>query len=297
LSYASDIYLTRYGGIGDLCLLLSACKVIADTGMRVTINTDAKYHDLVRACPNVNDVVFRPGIGVNLNGAMFGVCGVHQTDAYLNYLYNNKFIEKPISIPELQLNYTRDEQNWCELDAEYIVLHPVKGDPNRTMDQDTWQAIANDFLNAGFSVVTIGRNRYELKNCKNITTVSLFDAIDVIANAKVLVSSDTGPIQLAGATETPIIGIYSVVKPEHRLPYRHDEMGWNCVGVTPSCRYYPCYSQIADEKYWECIVDKSASNVNKIFQEWCLNPNQYGCMKKINPQLITAAFSRLMENK
>ena len=49
-----------------------------------------------------------------------------------------------------------------------------------------------------------------------------------------LISPDSGPIQLAAATDIGIVGIYSVIAGANRLPYRHGAAMWRAVAVEPA---------------------------------------------------------------
>lgn len=70
---------------------------------------------------------------------------------------------------------------------------------------------------------------------------SLIDLIKLMDNAVAVIGIDNGLLHLAAMTDVTIIGGYTTVKPEHRLPYRHSVMGWNYKTVVPEeslgCRF------------------------------------------------------------
>jgi ADP-heptose:LPS heptosyltransferase len=68
-------------------------------------------------------------------------------------------------------------------------------------------------------------------NLVNKTT--LLEAGKIIAESKAIVGLDNGLLHLAGCSDVPIIAGFSSVLPEHRLPYRHNQLGWNCYTVLP----------------------------------------------------------------
>lgn len=72
-----------------------------------------------------------------------------------------------------------------------------------------------------------------------IDKTSLLQAVDIIAKAKALVGVDNGLMHVAGLTEVPIIGGFTTVCPEIRIPIRHNQLGWNCYPVVPdiSCKF------------------------------------------------------------
>jgi ADP-heptose:LPS heptosyltransferase len=55
----------------------------------------------------------------------------------------------------------------------------------------------------------------------------------IIAGAKTIVGVDNGLLHVAGCTNIPIVGGYTSVDPEHRMPYRNNIMGWNYYPVVP----------------------------------------------------------------
>lgn len=74
-----------------------------------------------------------------------------------------------------------------------------------------------------------------------IDKTTLFEATKVLANAKAVIGLDNGILHLAGATDVPIIGGYTTVNPEHRMPYRNGELGYKYHPVVPptslACRF------------------------------------------------------------
>lgn len=56
---------------------------------------------------------------------------------------------------------------------------------------------------------------------------SLCEAQVLISKAKAIVGLDCGMLHVAGTTEIPIVGGFTTVKPMHRMPVRHNEVGWN----------------------------------------------------------------------
>lgn len=84
-----------------------------------------------------------------------------------------------------------------------------------------------------------------------IDKTSLLEAGKIISNAKCLIGMDNGLMHLAGCTDIPIVGGFTTVEPKFRMPYRHDELGWNFYPVVPDvslkCRF--CQSN------WEFVYD------------------------------------------
>lgn len=74
-----------------------------------------------------------------------------------------------------------------------------------------------------------------------VNKTSLLEAGKIIAQSKTIVGVDNGLLHLAGTTEVPIVGGFTTVRPEHRMPYRNNELGWNFYPVVPpeslACRF------------------------------------------------------------
>lgn len=69
-------------------------------------------------------------------------------------------------------------------------------------------------------------------NLVNQTT--LLQAAGIISDAKAVVGVDNGLMQLAGCTQTAIVGGFTTVAPRIRWPIRHSQLGWNCFEVVPT---------------------------------------------------------------
>lgn len=90
------------------------------------------------------------------------------------------------------------------------------------------------------------------KGINLIDNTSLLEAHGIMSKAKAVVGLDNGLLHLAALTETPIVYGFTTVASEHRLPYRHNELGWNCFVVEPpkevKCRGCQSNWNFADEK-------------------------------------------------
>jgi hypothetical protein len=113
----------------------------------------------------------------------------------------------------------------------------------------------------------------------------------------VLVSADSGPVQLAGATDIGIVGLYSVVAGSCRLPFRHGTASWQAEAVKPSCAFHPCYQLMNDPKviapFMQKLQEKSLT-VQRLFSHWCPDGESFACMKQqITVPMVIDAIGRL----
>jgi ADP-heptose:LPS heptosyltransferase len=74
-----------------------------------------------------------------------------------------------------------------------------------------------------------------------IDKTSLVESAKIIAGAKTIVGLDNGLLHVAGCTDVPIVGGFTTVNPNHRMPYRRGVLGWNYYPVVPpdtlKCRF------------------------------------------------------------
>lgn len=82
-----------------------------------------------------------------------------------------------------------------------------------------------------------------------IEKTTLVEVAKICAQAQVVIGLDNGILHIAATSDVPIVGGFTSVSPFHRLPYRHNEMGWNFYTVVPpdslKCRF--CQSNMVFE--------------------------------------------------
>ncbi|MBK8741330.1 MAG: hypothetical protein IPM02_18235 [Betaproteobacteria bacterium] len=118
-----------------------------------------------------------------------------------------------------------------------VLLHPGGGDPNRTWPQKRWVELAQVLIAEGDQVVRIGAGspgdgRWVLDLpvpdiLDAAQRLSLLATVALMRQADLLVSTDSGPVQLAAASDFSIVGLYSVVPGRNRLPFRHGQPMWH----------------------------------------------------------------------
>lgn len=118
------------------------------------------------------------------------------------------------------------------------------------------------------------------KGLNLINKTSLLDLIWLFDKGKSIIGLDNGLLHLACMTDLHVIGAYTSVHPDHRLPYRYNEKGWNYDIVLPDedlgcafcqsnwcydvkqnftkCFYedYKCCDQITADKFINILKDK-----------------------------------------
>jgi len=329
---ATAYCLIRSDGMGDMLLALGAAKALKRLrGALIFLGTNQQHVSLARACPHVDEIFTNndefqaiveryPHAALTvaqLDRASFGIAPRHQTDAYLDELgVSAPPAEKNI---ELRADAAAAAQvaQWLGTQAPLapgrarILLHASAGDPNRTWPQDHWQALAARLIKDGHQVIAIShRSKVANRGVQSLEAAGLlrsdesWDALGRLAlmrQSDLLISPDSGPIQLAAATDIGIVGIYSVIAGANRLPYRHGVAAWRAVAVEPECRQAPCYEKINDPqvvaRYTREVMGGS-NDAPRLFAEFCLVPDRYRCMRQENSveRVYAACINLLAES-
>ncbi len=156
--------------------------------------------------------------------------------------------------------------------GNYICLHTTSNWKNRTWSQENWQKLSDDLCELGFNVVIIGKDYEEInfdksicyKKCFiplggekiiNITNdgSSINDLWHIINNAKALVTLDSGPLHLAGTTDTWIFQIGSSRHPEFNTPYRKGSQKYKHIFIGGECSLFCASNLKYSVREWNSI--------------------------------------------
>ena len=329
LAPATAFCLIRSDGMGDMLLALGAAKALKRLrGTLIFFGTNKQHVPLARACPHVDEVFTNndefqaivaryPDVQLTVaqfDRASFGIAPRHQTDAYLDELgVSASPDEKNIELSADEAS-TAQVAHWLNAQPRLapgrarILLHASAGDPNRTWSQDHWQALAAHLIRDGHQVIAIShRSKVANRGVQSLETGGLlrsdesWDGLGRLAlmrQSHLLISPDSGPIQLAAATDIGIVGIYSVIAGANRLPYRHGVAAWHAVAVEPECAQAPCYEKINDPHVVERYTRENMGGSNdapRLFAEFCLVPERYRCMRQENSvERVYAACAKML---
>ena len=325
-------YLTRTGGLGDVLMALAAAKALKlATGAPVRLVTAPAYRDLARACPHLDQVLTTAGEAQaaledvrrsaaagrvrNLDAAAFGSAPRHQVDAYLDaFGFSAPAEHKDVQLELPEPVRARAAARVAGLPplgrGRRILLHPATGDPNRTWPLAHWDALAEALLAAGHQVVRVGQSRtgdgrgiHALTDPRVLQAVDLPGALDFIAlcrSADLLVSTDSGPIQLAAATDLAIVGLYTVVPGRNRLPFRHGVPAWRATAVEASCACFPCYQYLNDPVIMAPFLAafrEGTLTAPRLFAEWCVVEDPFVCLREeiLPDRVLRACLERIQD--
>lgn len=253
------------GGVGDNIARMSAMKYIQTHYSHVTPYLYVPDYFLQLGRNLIPDMIIRPFSKGNkkFNATWPGrQTAIRQHDTLATHLVDHGFhvlSDRQVDIEHknyLKLNLERINIDKFKLPKEYIVITTGFTAPIREFKPEKVNAIVKYLNEKQMVVVFLGSYQtkvgYNVENIKGnfneeidyskgidlINKTSLLEAGKIIARSKGIVGVDNGLLHLAGCTEVPIIAGFTSVEPKYRLPYRHNQLGWNCYVVVPpeSCK-------------------------------------------------------------
>lgn len=149
------------------------------------------------------------------------------------------------------------------LPDKYLVLHVTENWPNRTWDYENWYSLIEWLREQNVFTVIIGKGYTEKlhksynvdaleKTCPSFDNLYGLDLTDqgtisdmwhVLNNATALVTMDSGPLHLAGTTDTHIVQLGSAIHPLLRAPFRNGQQMYKYTFIGGSCNLF-CNSNL-----------------------------------------------------
>lgn len=150
-----------------------------------------------------------------------------------------------------------------QLPNEYVVLHITENWPNRTWAYENWYALIQWLAENNIFTVLIGQGYTEKlhtslgknvleKACPffdNLYGIDLSeqgtisDMWHVMNKAVAIITMDSGPLHLAGTTDSYIIQLGSAIHPSLRAPFRNGDQSYKYSFVGGSCNLF-CNSNL-----------------------------------------------------
>ena len=138
--------------------------------------------------------------------------------------------------PRQELFLPRSRRLFADRGRPYVAVHAAQaGWRSRTLPAATWVEVVRLLRAAGTWPILIGSQRDALPEAK----ATCFHAHDILAQAHLIssvdcfVESDSALLHVAGATDTPIVGVFTCAAPRFRLPWRGGVLGKDCIAVVP----------------------------------------------------------------
>lgn len=167
-----------------------------------------------------------------------------------------------------------DEHKLSE--KNYIVVHPGSKGSARDLKPDKFREIVRKLTDEGFKVVVTGsKDEKELVKyvCDGIENAFDFSGLfnlkelsALIKFASIFISNSTGPIHIASAVGTPVVGFYPPIKvmsPRRWGPYTNDKIIFvpdvpfeckKCIGE--KCGFYDCMDLIDIDEVVKSVKEK-----------------------------------------
>jgi ADP-heptose:LPS heptosyltransferase len=177
----------------------------------------------------------------------------------------------------IKLNFKKINTHKFNLPEKYIVLTPSFTAPARALLPEVANEIIDYIIKIGYTPVFLGKAESKVDPKRTLKgeeiegieyekgldlrdKTTLLEAAKVMSRAAVVVGLDNGLLHLAACSEVPIVMAFTNVEPRHRMPYRHDKLGWNVYPIVPDedvkCRF--CQSQFKfafDQNFAFCYYE------------------------------------------
>lgn len=260
-------FLLDRGGLGDLIARLPAIKYVLEHHPQLKINLYVHqygvelckkllpYENLVIASIDDANIIYNDKLpGRSPDRGNVGNLSMHMThhafmtlahreveDKYKNYLKLEPIDITHLNIPDkavvITTGFTSNTREW---DAQSV---------NETVDYLLARGYTPVFLGKSYThaykndgIVGNFKADYDKAGTINlIDKTNLFEAHAIMHKSGMVLGLDNGLLHLAALSEeTKLIYGFTTVLPEHRLPYRKDEMGYKCFVVAPTKEELRC---------------------------------------------------------
>jgi len=191
---------------------------------------------------------------------------LHQVEVFFELAKKFAGIEEDLKITaeDLSLPISASDTAWAgqklHANSQWIAINPRASTQEKTWPIERYITLIND-LHKHYPdksiVLTGGPSAEEVEfgaqieqgteaTCLNlIGKTTLTQLAAVFKQASLVISPDTGPLHLANAVATPVVGLYAVTRPEYIGPYHQSQ---NCLNAYPQ----------AAEKYMHKPADQLA---------------------------------------
>jgi len=213
-------------------------------------------------------------------------CTKHEAEYNLSLL--ESFLPGKIIQPRYEFKQWLPEPWWGEFKKElkstdYVIVHSGGGVSAPNLNEKQYRLIISLLLEKTDCVVLLtgvsGEENSVAKLAvdfpeervkRTVGRFSLSELFIVIRNASLLIASSTGPLHLANAVGTPVLGFFCPAKPH--TPNRwgpHDQQQWV---VTPkldrpkfcelkNCPYRGCLNQLSDNEITEILCSQRLKTI------------------------------------
>ena len=182
-----------------------------------------------------------------------------------------------------------------------IVMHPGLTWPTRTLAVIVWLELIQLLLNENNHIVIIGQGGpyqgpgrpekigvldFSVPDNKNIidarNKLTVSETLAVLKHSRVLISNDSSPIHLAGATDIWILGVFTTKHPHFVLPYRRGTPWYKAIAINNKPDCWPCGVN-ALRAFPEGLRVDLCKNYNN---PYCCHPNAKQILKSLKEDVL-----------
>ena len=208
---------------------------------------------------------------------------LHPIDAYAGYVFGTELTNKTTELFTEEPDKEKANEFKETIENEYIVFHlrNVYG-TSRNLPLKFWHELLDNLLSrTNESIVFVGskQDSYFGGHHRLIDTRSQFSLLElkeVIAQAKIFVGTDSGPMHIAATTDVGIVSFFTSVKAQYRRPFRSMD---NFVALESGIDCYGCQANFSPP-------------VTAIY---CLR-NDYECVNRFNPLTAAQKIVTMLKN-
>lgn len=248
------------GGIGDIIGVLSTVELLKkDQNFKSTIACADSLHSFIRLFPCVDEPMSFADARhaekyMNCDVIIDFVNTVENNndrkvrdyyDLYKEKLGGN-FKNKPVVLPKFDLNRTDSIDQWFNdrrlAQDNFIIVHTGGSSNLRKWNASNWKALCYKIVNeTNYKVViTCTELDYYFDDFSNgifaCNKFTLPQLVNLTSRAKLIVTTDTGMIHIAGLLEKNTVGIFGNTAPSSVISYYK-----NMVTVSGDCPESPCF--------------------------------------------------------
>src|SRR5262249_4037793 len=123
--------------------------------------------------------------------------------------------------------------------------------PSRTLPRSFWDRLAIALRDGGMNVAFVGSGAdYGGPQIPKVNSyIGRLGSIQALAHvmdgATVVIGPDSAILHIAGATNVPIVGLYTCVKGEYRAPFRKGKLAGGVEIMQPNIGCYGCLATVA----------------------------------------------------
>jgi ADP-heptose:LPS heptosyltransferase len=256
----------RKGGVADLMALVPVLKQLKyERGYDIYVATNNqdifKGLDFISGTVSWNEKIAGIGKRIDLDSVEFKDPLNHIINVFSKAVIGHMDFVKDYILNEneedcAKVNEIIHENNLNK--GDYIVLHEGVGNKNRVWPKSKWNTLEALLLAQGNQVVVVGSgsdNKPSMPKCVDMVNKLSFHEIKVLIEmAGAFVGIDDYAMAIAGATNTPIFGLFFSTEGSLRFPYRNGEMGNNCFSIAPNIDCFGCWHKNGNPRvYHGCI--------------------------------------------